>query len=227
MFTVSSFDTSYTVFNDSLTNSNSVNPKFVLSGDPVINSGWLYKYSNDFRMLISYGPFTFRKGEPQEVICAIIGGRGEDRLSSITEAKRIAGVVKEIYDNNFTDLPVGIKENKNENIPAQFTLEQNYPNPFNPSTTIKYSIPNNTVMLNSFQHLNNSEIPNQVRDDNANVKLIVYDILGREVAILVNQKQKPGNYEVELNASNFTSGVYFYRLNAGDFTQVKKMILLK
>ncbi|MCB0750364.1 MAG: T9SS type A sorting domain-containing protein, partial [Ignavibacteriae bacterium] len=67
----------------------------------------------------------------------------------------------------------------------------------------------------------------QVRDDNANVKLIVYDILGREVTTLVNQKQKPGNYEVEFNARNLTSGIYFYRITAGTFNEVKKMILLK
>ncbi|MCB9208413.1 MAG: CotH kinase family protein [Ignavibacteriales bacterium] len=114
-----------------------------------------------------------------------------------------------------------------EQIITEYKLSQNYPNPFNPSTTIKYSIPNNTVMLNLFQHLNNSEIPNQVRDDNANVKLIVYDILGREVTTLVNQKQKPGNYEVEFNARNLTSGIYFYRITAGTFNEVKKMILLK
>ncbi|MCB0732437.1 MAG: T9SS type A sorting domain-containing protein, partial [Ignavibacteriae bacterium] len=94
-------------------------------------------------------------------------------------------------------------------------------------TTIKYSIPNNTVMLNLFQHLNNSEIPNQVRDDNANVKLIVYDILGREVATLVNQKQKPGNYEVEFDARGLTSGIFFYQLIIGDFSETKKLLLLK
>ena len=79
-------------------------------------------------------------------------------------------------------------------------------------------------MLNSFQQLNNSEIPNQVRDDN--VKLIVYDILGREVATLVNQKQKPGNSNIQFDASNLSSGIYFYQLNA-TFIQTKKMILLK
>ncbi|MCB0750109.1 MAG: T9SS type A sorting domain-containing protein, partial [Ignavibacteriae bacterium] len=104
-----------------------------------------------------------------------------------------------------------------------------YPNPFNPTTTIKY------------------QIPNQVRDDNSSViarsdatwqsnvemryiqsvRLIVYDILGREVATLVNQKQKPGNYEVEFNARNLKSGIYFYRISAGSYTEVKKMILLK
>ena len=106
-------------------------------------------------------------------------------------------------------------------------LQQNYPNPFNPSTTIKYSIPSSTVMLNSFQHLDNSEIPKQVRDDNVNVILKVYDILGREVTTLVNQKQQPGNYEVIWDAYNQPNGIYFYSLRADNYTETKKMILLK
>jgi hypothetical protein len=210
-FTVSDFMKGYTVFNDSLVDPNSINPKYVLSGDPVENSGWLYKYSSDFRMLISYGPFIFRKGDPQEVICAIIAGRGDDRLSSITEAKRIANIVKEVYDNNFADLPVEVKENKKEMIPAKFVLEQNYPNPFNPTTTIKYSIPQIYVG----------------NEDLRSVHLKVFDVLGREVATLVNQKQKPGNYEVIFDGTNLPSGIYFYRFITPTFNSVRKMMLLK
>ena len=94
-------------------------------------------------------------------------------------------------------------------IPTEYKLSQNYPNPFNPSTIIKY------------------QIPKQVRDDNANVSLKVYDILGREIATLVNEKQKAGNYEVTWNADNVPSGIYFYRLRAGNFVEAKKMLLLK
>ena len=61
----------------------------------------------------------------------------------------------------------------------------------------------------------------------SNTKLIVYDILGREVATLVNKQQKPGNYEVTFNASNLTTGIYFYRLQSGSFNEIKKMILLR
>ena len=96
-----------------------------------------------------------------------------------------------------------------ESIPNNYKLFQNYPNPFNPATSIKYSIPIN------------------VKRETKNVKLIVYDILGREVATLVNQQQKPGNYEVTWGASNQPSGVYFYKLNAGNFIETKKMILLR
>ena len=94
--------------------------------------------------------------------------------------------------------------------PTEFALYQNYPNPFNPTTTIKY------------------EIPDQARNDNKHVTLRVYDILGREVVTLVDKQQKAGYYEVEWNAANNSSGVYFYRLetNTG-FSQTKKMLLLR
>ncbi len=105
-----------------------------------------------------------------------------------------------------------INESISTSIISRLDLSQNYPNPFNPTTKIKYFIPSKAVMLNSFQHLNNSEIPKQVRDDEPLVILKIYDILGREVTTLVNQKQKPGNYEVIWDASKKPSGVYFYQL---------------
>ena len=129
------------------------------------------------------------------------------------------------YENELAD-PITDIQGETSQVPSKFALSQNYPNPFNPITTIKYSIPS-SVMLNSFQHLNNSGIPKQVRDDNLNVTLKTYDILGREVAILVNQKQNPGNYEVEFDGSELTSGVYFYQLTVGEFVETKKLILLK
>jgi hypothetical protein len=101
--------------------------------------------------------------------------------------------------------------------PTEFTLEQNYPNPFNPSTKIKYSIP--SVTLRQAQ----SDIP---------VTLIVYDVLGNEVATLVNEEKPAGTYEVEFNVAQVSrpelaSGIYFYQLKAGNFLEIKKMILLK
>jgi hypothetical protein len=90
-----------------------------------------------------------------------------------------------------------------------FSLSQNYPNPFNPSTKIKYSIPKPN---NSFSF----------------VRLIVYDITGREVAALVNQMQKTGVYEVDFNANNISSGIYFYKLTMdNEFSEVRKMVVLK
>ena len=93
-----------------------------------------------------------------------------------------------------------------------FKLEQNYPNPFNPTTTISYTIPKvETQNLASLQ----------------NVTLKIYDILGRKVATLVNEKQIPGKYSVQFNASNLPSGVYFYTLRAGNFVQTRKMVFMK
>lgn len=112
------------------------------------------------------------------------------------------------FFKNYTNPLVNI-EDELSNLPKEFVLEQNYPNPFNPSTTIKY------------------QIPLDVKRETKNVKLVVYDILGRVVAVLVNQKQKPGNFEVEFDGSELTSGVYFYKLSAGEFTDTKKVILMK
>ena len=93
---------------------------------------------------------------------------------------------------------------ENDQIPTNFSLSQNYPNPFNPSTVIKYSIPQSGF-----------------------VTLKVYNLLGQEVAGLVNQEQKPGNYNVNFDASDLASGVYMYRLQSGDFSYTKKMVFLK
>lgn len=90
--------------------------------------------------------------------------------------------------------------------PIQFSLHQNYPNPFNPSTKIRF------------------EIPARVNND---VQLKIFDILGREVRSIVNENLKPGVYEAEFNAAELPSGVYFYKLTAGDFSETKKMILMK
>ncbi len=94
----------------------------------------------------------------------------------------------------------------------EFKLSQNYPNPFNPSTTIKYSIPN---------------VETRHASSLRNVILKVYDILGREIATLVNKKQQAGSYEVQFDASSLTSGIYLYKLRSGSFVESKKMILVK
>jgi len=93
----------------------------------------------------------------------------------------------------------------------EYKLEQNYPNPFNPSTVIKYSIP--VVRNEYFRSLQTT--------------LKVYDILGNEVATLVNENQKSGNYEVKFDASNLASGIYLYKLQSGSFIQTRKLMLIK
>jgi hypothetical protein len=99
------------------------------------------------------------------------------------------------------ELSVGPSSNE---VPAQFSLSQNYPNPFNPSTTIKFELPNTS-----------------------HVSLNVYDILGREVSVLVNERKAPGSYEVKFDGSNLASGVYFYRLQTESFVDTKKLLLLR
>ncbi|NOS84682.1 MAG: T9SS type A sorting domain-containing protein [Ignavibacteria bacterium] len=101
--------------------------------------------------------------------------------------------------------PIGIDPVSSE-IPSQFSLSQNYPNPFNPATKIKFAIPAGYA---------------------SQTILSVYDILGRQVAVLVNEQLKPGTYEVDWYASVYPSGVYFYKINLGSFFEIKRMVLLK
>jgi hypothetical protein len=94
--------------------------------------------------------------------------------------------------------------NETEGVPSVYSLDQNYPNPFNPATTIKFSIP-----------------------QSSKVTLKIYDVLGREVSTLVNDTRNAGNYEVSFDASNLSSGMYIYTIQAGDYSASKKMMLLK
>jgi hypothetical protein len=97
-----------------------------------------------------------------------------------------------------------VEEKPAEELPVEYQLKQNYPNPFNPTTTIEFEIP-----------------------ERVNVKLIVYDILAREISTLVDKELEPGKYKVDFDAKNLPSGVYFYRLEAGKFASVKKMVLVR
>ena len=97
-----------------------------------------------------------------------------------------------------------VAERKGTAVPASYGLSQNYPNPFNPSTVIQYGLP--TAGLTTLK---------------------VYNVLGQEVATLVNEVQAPGTYTVRFNASSLSSGVYFFRVQSGSFSAVKKMVLVK
>jgi len=109
---------------------------------------------------------------------------------------------KSVWRRDLSDI-LGIQK-VNTEIPSSYSLKQNYPNPFNPSTTIKFDLPKLS-----------------------NVKITVYDITGKEIEVLVNEKLQSGTYQTNWNASNFSSGVYFYRLQTEDFSETKKLILLK
>jgi hypothetical protein len=117
--------------------------------------------------------------------------------SSSDYNSKLDGILRKHFGN-------GEKETEKEILPTEYTLYQNYPNPFNPTTTIKYDLPNSS-----------------------DVSLIIYDILGRKVKALINEKQQAGRYEVQFDASNLSSGVYIYQLVSEKFISSKKMILLK
>jgi len=158
---------------------------------------------NDISCVISAGPFNIKADSTLIVAFSINAASNLEALQSSVINSRIK------YNSLITD----ILENNNQ-LPTVFSLEQNYPNPFNPSTTIKYSIPSiKTSLLGGV--------------GGGFVTLKIYDILGCELATLVNEYQKSGNYEVNFDATQLTSGVYFYRLQSGSFVDSKKMILIK
>ncbi len=124
---------------------------------------------------------------------------------AINGAPTFSGKFVTYNPNNPT---IGITQ-LNTNIPDNIKLSQNYPNPFNPSTKIRF------------------EITAAERNINSNVKLLIFDELGKEVTTLVNENLSPGSYEADWNASNVAGGVYYYKLSAGNFTETKKMMLIK
>jgi hypothetical protein len=130
---------------------------------------------------------------------------------------RAIALIRQAFGSDFVEMGVGrvitlsstIVDVKQENgpqskIPQSFSLDQNYPNPFNPMTSVEWRMPNS-----------------------AHVSLSVYDPLGREVAVLVNEKKDAGTYSVQWDASARASGIYFYTLQAGTFRETKRMLLLK
>jgi hypothetical protein len=142
-------------------------------------------------------------------------GNGNDHANSTNGAPfnyyNFTDAAKQVYMNEVARMaklgkveePVSVAGSKN-NIPNVYALEQNYPNPFNPTTTIEFALPKNS-----------------------NVKIAVFDILGRLITKLVDGNLNAGYHKVQFNASNLASGVYFYRIEAGNFVKVKKLMLLK
>ncbi|NWF90889.1 MAG: T9SS type A sorting domain-containing protein [Ignavibacteriaceae bacterium] len=109
------------------------------------------------------------------------------------------------------------------NLLSEFKLEQNYPNPFNPTTKIKFSVPN--VILRQAQ--DDNDVTLSLSESDQMITLKVYDILGNEVATLVDEYKEAGTYEIEFNASKLSSGTYFYRLTAGEISETQKLVLIK
>jgi hypothetical protein len=105
-----------------------------------------------------------------------------------------------------------------EKLPQEFSLFQNYPNPFNPTTTIRFTIPTSPLNPTPYQGEEHRE---------RLIKLKIYDVLGNEIVTLVNEEKPTGEYEVEFNGSNLSSGIYFYQLRTNNYISTKRMILLK
>jgi hypothetical protein len=140
---------------------------------------------------------------PFSVAMADFNGDGKNDLAVVNYSSNTVSVLL-----NNAAFPTSVEQTSfTTQVPKTFELAQNYPNPFNPTTVIEYEIPG----IGSQYH----------------VSLRVFDLLGREVATLVNEKKSSGKYDVPWNASGLSSGVYFYRLQAGENVQVKKLMLLK
>ena len=149
----------------------------------------------------NYGYLLIAKNSPDKLRIVIYDKNNEDNIVyDNLNPQRIHGDI--VMLNRCTLAKEG--EEELLTAPIEFALEQNYPNPFNPSTTINYSIP-----------------------EAGNVELKIYDVLGNEVANLVNQEMAPGNYTTVFDASSFASGIYIYTLRTNNFVQTKKMVLMK
>jgi len=168
---------------------------------------------------ITFGLFSGRDPEssPTATVCKIVDGINAGTTSYILGPpfqyyynKSLIDTLKRILTGYFSSTCSMTKiENINEIIPSVFYLNQNYPNPFNPYTRIRFGIP--------------SSVSNKL----SKTSLIIYDALGREVAVLINDYIQPGNYEVLFDGSNFASGIYFYTLKTGEFVESKKMLIIK
>ena len=180
--------------------------RFPFSGDPVTGSGWIDNRHNpgEAGILMFTGPFTLAAGDSQWMMAALIPADAGEPMPSITLLRDHAARLRSMsYQEIAHPRPLAVDMSQ-PTLPGEVKLFQNYPNPFNPTTVVRYELP-----------------------QASEVKLVVYDVLGREVAVLVNERKLPGRYTVKFDATGVASGVYFYRLQAGSFVEVRKLVVLK
>jgi hypothetical protein len=141
-----------------------------------------------------------------EIPISSITGTGDKLFHSIVLVQSPTGLKNSVlyFDAIQTSAISDVEPAGNDYLPKNYALEQNYPNPFNPMTNIRFQIPTSGF-----------------------VSLKIYDILGNEVATLINETMQAGTYNVKFDATKLNSGVYFYTLRSGDFVSTKKLILLK
>ena len=186
------------------------------SGSWYTHSRGTYNFLNQTYVSESFGWTNYFEAYGYHVYARGIGkvySRGQGMMTYTEEVLKGCIINGHLYGD--TSFPVGLMQIHSE-IPKTFELSQNYPNPFNPVTRIKFSIPHLEVAF--------------MRQ----VQLMVYDALGKEVAVLVNQQLQPGTYEADWDASAYPSGVYYYKLEISPstssgrgFTETKKMVLIK
>jgi hypothetical protein len=145
---------------------------------------------------------------PDELIAAVDAALAAGRSTMIELARILDAINNGIHDDSMLSdqslAKTALGLSADAEIPTEFSLHQNYPNPFNPMTTIAFGLP-----------------------ETSRVRLAIYDVLGREVMVLVNDELSAGTYRFAWNADGLASGMYIYALRAGDFSQTKSMILLK
>lgn len=166
---------------------------------------------------------TTSRFRPQAVSGALGAGNMGDNLGLTSGNGKLYPVwmanytgIFQVWSANIDYTTIGIQQIGNE-IPKEFELKQNYPNPFNPVTKIRFATPLNPPF----------DKGGNVRSTGGFTFLSVYDILGREVATLVNEQLQPGVYEVNFDGTNLPSGIYFYVIRSGNFTDSKKMLMIK
>jgi hypothetical protein len=211
----------------------------------VINQGgsWIFRFvfPNDTSTIFRYAvpsspdlnrytpPTAYNSGATYQRSLVFRAEVGVDSMGYQIKYSSSSGNVGAARLLEYSPATVGIKED--DAVVRGFELEQNYPNPFNPSTIIKYTIAGaGSVSANSGDRDSRSALQADRRGQGLgarNVELKVYDLLGREVATLVNERQAPGSYKVHFDGSGLASGIYFYRLVSGDFVQTRTLCLIK
>jgi len=189
----------WTEFQGSMQNCNGDTTGIILTSNP----------SGDRRFIFNSGALDFKvnPGDTQKIVVGSFVARGTTNLNGITVLKALSRTAQWAYDSLST---VSVS-NIGAEVPAKYNLFQNYPNPFNPTTKIKFDV---------------ASVP-RWRGEGGWTSLKIYDITGRELETLVNEALQPGTYEVTFDGSKLTSGVYFYKLVTVDYTETKKMLMIK
>ncbi|MBE2218814.1 MAG: SBBP repeat-containing protein [Ignavibacteria bacterium] len=197
-------DTSWVRIFGGSSNVNDVGNAILVDSDGYVYSGGGIVNANTDMILLKYNSsgtneasFTYDRGDYDQINSLCKNNTNEIIAAGVLNLSSIDFAVVKLNQNITGLVQFG-------HIPTIFTLFQNFPNPFNPVTKIRFDIPNSS-----------------------NIKLTIYDVLGGEIETLVNQQLNAGSYETEWNASGFSSGVYFCKLSADDYSTIKKMTLLK